>query len=398
MSFTKSGGQNSSLFVYECDLRRTGDDLENQAPIAKTDVRQYPLIDEPLLVPDLKIFDNDTDFENALDVASLVITQQPLYGVLDISVPGVVKYASESRINDYFRYTVTDDQGVESNEVEVVIQYFFTEENQQPIAINDELFIAPGAAISFRPLSNDRDPDGEIRQSSVQRLPAHGRLSVSGGVNPTFVYTHSGDGSIVDTFRYDIFDNRSGVGTGVVTINIGNEYVGGLDGRAIDPQEISAPGVFDWRRAGMVSTRDNLWVTWETYNAVNNGGYELGVYIDVDKNRDTGFRGFSDEYPIGVDYLVEGDLQYVYAGNGRDWSWRLVAAVGTGTESNTGRRLINPQRYFDNINGLRYFFRADNEALGGSVDYYPDSVTDTSASLISRYNIFTWLPGNTATQ
>jgi len=167
-----------------------------------------------------------------------------------------------------------------------------------------------------------------------------------------------------------------------------------------DTADMNQTDLIDWKKAWMSHDSRNVWLVWETHNDVNTELWGLAAYIDFDQSRNTGFTGFNDEYPIGVDTLLEGTELYRYSGNGTDWSWRLVDTNGEVTIGNTALRSISREHlgddftnsilvgggYIDTYNTIDVFFRGDNTAAGGSgIDYYPDAVTDPVEPPSARY-------------
>lgn len=154
----------------------------------------------------------------------------------------------------------------------------------------------------------------------------------------------------------------------------------------VDADDIAGAGQIDWSEAWMVHNSLSLWVAWDIYESLDSATWGLSAYLDIDQDKNTGFRGFNDEYPIGADYLVEGLEQFVYTGNGNDWSWQLVALVGTSRVEKSTIHSIPFDRFLDTADEIDLFFRGDNESVGGSeIDYYPDNVTKGDADDSSRF-------------
>ena len=380
-------GTTSELTAYNYDLRRNDNPAQNQPPVANDDTRTYPAITGGSFSTNtIDIAANDFDPEGALDFNSITITRPPSFGTLFEST---VDYFTTIGRNDSFSYTIRDQQGAVSNEATVYINFENIDVNQPPVTIDDQFFVAPGASRVLAVLGNDSDPDNDPLQVRIGLQPQFGTVSVDG--NNRIVYTHDGSNSITDSFTYAAFDGALAQ-PATVFISIGNGYLGGLEGRAVDPQDVQSPAGYDFRRAGMVRTpTGQLRAIWEMYNPIDNGSYQFSIYIDVDRDSNTGFRGFNNEYEIGVDYLVEGNYQYKYTGNvGNDWSWQLAANVGTGSIDQIGTLSLPLESVFDErIRGIRYFYRGDNESIGAANDYYPDGANDPTATF--RFYNFTWI-------
>jgi len=158
-----------------------------------------------------------------------------------------------------------------------------------------------------------------------------------------------------------------------------------------DANDIATDGHIDWAEARMAHNNLGLWIDWDTYAPVDPALWGLGIYLDTDQDRSTGFRGFSDEYPIGVDYLVEGVEHFTYTGNGNNWSWQQVPSVQGGAANTlvTGIPIAQLAGAYE----IDLFFAANNEAVGGkTIDFYPDGVTDSNAADADRY--FTYKLGS----
>lgn len=164
---------------------------------------------------------------------------------------------------------------------------------------------------------------------------------------------------------------------------------------ASDPDDVSGVNnTLDYAAAWFAHDADNLYVRFESHvpdPAVVSWGYSLS--IDADINRATGFRGFGDELPIGIDYLIEGGTLHRYTGTGTDWSWVTtgfipIATSGQVTEMSVQRTAIGGS------DEIYAFLFADNEAIGGdALDYFPDSVADPSMPLANR--VFAYSFGGT---
>jgi len=151
-----------------------------------------------------------------------------------------------------------------------------------------------------------------------------------------------------------------------------------LQSFSVDSQDTMSTDI-DWRQAWIAHNDNGVFIAWETYEKFASHIWGHGVYLDTDQNRNTGFRGFYDEFPIGVDYLVEGVEQFRYTGNGTDWSWELTR---------TGGSDVQYIEWIDigNLDTINLFFKADSTSVGGrSNDYYPDAVTDNTAGNATRY-------------
>jgi len=183
--------------------------------------------------------------------------------------------------------------------------------------------------------------------------------------------------------------NPMGAQTVVIDGNL-SEW-NGLVAYGNDPDDASGVNTIDWQDATFAHNDDNFFIAYRNRGAIaESWGY--GIYIDVDDNDSTGFKGFSGELPIGADFLIEGRVVLRYTGNGTDWSWietlnTPFAINGDTAELSVERSVLgDPQM-------LKFYFKGSNEAVGGDVvDYYPDSVIDPTQDISDR--IFTYSIAN----
>ncbi|SOD98089.1 Ig-like domain-containing protein [Caenispirillum bisanense] len=75
--------------------------------------------------------------------------------------------------------------------------------NRAPVAQNDSLSTAAGTAVTFAPLGNDSDPDGDTLSIVGNTLPAHGSLAKAGD---QWTYTPASGFTGTDSFQYTISD------------------------------------------------------------------------------------------------------------------------------------------------------------------------------------------------
>ncbi|MEM7257370.1 MAG: CHRD domain-containing protein, partial [Pseudomonadota bacterium] len=153
---------------------------------------------------------------------------------------------------------------------------------------------------------------------------------------------------------------------------------------ADDAAEMTAPNTIDWRRLLMTDNDTTLYIGYQNHGtATLSWGYQ--IYMDTDNNRNTGFNGFAGEYPLGADYVLEGDELNRYTGaTNTEWSWvseGLVQIVSAGDSTEVAIELSK----LGNPTTIELFARGDNAAIGGDqVDFYPDTTTDSTAAINDR--------------
>lgn len=166
-----------------------------------------------------------------------------------------------------------------------------------------------------------------------------------------------------------------------------------LDSFGADPDDVSATtNAIDYLEGWAGHDADNFYFAW------NNDGptsvtWGNALFIDTDLSVATGFRGFLNDSPIGIDYLAEGGSVYRYTGTGNNWSWEYLGssqiAVGSGSiELQIAASMLGNPQVID------IFFRGDSSAIGGNaIDFYPDAANLPLASLVSRRFRYTRDPG-----
>ena len=161
---------------------------------------------------------NDVDEDDGLDLTSIVITSQPFAGTAVVLNDGTIDYTNDGSEEalDSLTYTIDDMSGVSSNEafVDITINPI----NDLPVAIDDLYAVYTGRTTNLRINDNDIDAEGfDLTSIAIQTQPINGTLALIG--NGTVDYTHSGDGSVLDSFTYTITDTDGAV-TNVATVDL----------------------------------------------------------------------------------------------------------------------------------------------------------------------------------
>jgi len=104
------------------------------------------------------------------------------------------------------------------------------EGNQNPIIGDDDIEIDQGQIITFNPLTNDSDPDGDIIEICDFSQPEFGVVDFIEG---EFIYVPDGQFSGEDEFSYTVCDNNGGASIGLVSILV-NSLLSSCNLPAID--------------------------------------------------------------------------------------------------------------------------------------------------------------------
>lgn len=192
-----------------------------------------PVNDPPVAVNDeattlenvtvgINILLNDYDVDNDVIASSVMITSNPIHGVVTFNAStGVASFTPETDFlgNDSFSYTIQDADGLTSSAATVSVSVIAP--NRPPHAVDDgpvaNSFLLP---LTIDVLANDYDEDNEHDELSLVSVtnPSIGTVSI---VDGKVVYQPAGTTSATVTFTYTIQDPSGLTDEAVVTI----EYV-----------------------------------------------------------------------------------------------------------------------------------------------------------------------------
>jgi len=164
---------------------------------------------------------NDTDADNALDLATIVIVSNPTNGALVVNVDGTVDYTHNGgeTISDSFTYTIKDVSAATSNTATVSITV--TPVNDAPVANDDAVSINVGQQAIFDLAANDTDVDSLLDLTSIiVSATTNGGTVDSVNNDGTVTYTAPSGTSITsDSFTYTIKD-ASGLISNTATVTV----------------------------------------------------------------------------------------------------------------------------------------------------------------------------------
>ena len=248
LRYTHNGSETSSDFLLYTVRGNNG--LVSSA--TRVDITINPINDGPNAINDqanvaeggvvnIPVLANDTDSDNAIDTASVVIVNTPTNGTAVLGVGGVVGYThngSESTI-DSFTYRVSDVSGKSSNLATVSIS--ISPVNDPPVAVNDTASIASNVAAIVDIAANDLDLDDGLDLTSIEIgiSPAHGTLTIQ--TDGKVTYVHNGSEATQDTFTYRIRD-KAGALSNTATVSLSITLVNQPPIAVADNATIAAPG------------------------------------------------------------------------------------------------------------------------------------------------------------
>jgi subtilisin family serine protease len=178
-------------------------------PVANPD-KAETLEDTPITIP---VVLNDTH-PGLLSFRILNVTP-PLNGQATLTEEGEVIYAPKENFHgeDSFQYVIVDiEDGMSIGNVNLRVNPV----NDPPLAEEDRIIVTEDTSISFDPLANDSDPDGDAIHLVAWTQPIHGKMERldSGG----FLYNPNRDYSGSDTFTYVLEDSAGARGKGEGTL------------------------------------------------------------------------------------------------------------------------------------------------------------------------------------
>jgi hypothetical protein len=162
---------------------------------------------------------NDTAGTAAINRGSIVITTQPTNGTVTVATDGNVNYVHDnsSTTSDSFAYTIKDVNGLVSAAATVSVT--ITANTQAPVAVNDTATVAEGGTATISILANDTAPTGGFDLASIVFTDLPIRGTIVKNADGTVTYTHSGNESTSDTFRYTV-KGTNGVVSNEATVSI----------------------------------------------------------------------------------------------------------------------------------------------------------------------------------
>ena len=174
----------------------------NDPPIANDDVATTA--EEMALGID--VLANDTDVDNSMNTANLIVVSTPANGDVVIEPNGTISYSPVKDFTgeDSFTYQVEDAAGAKSNVATVTISVLPI--NDRPVAVDDDATTNENTAVDINVLQNDFDIDNSVLSSSIviASNPAHGNVTVQATGQVTYSPQSGFIG--IDVFTYTIQD------------------------------------------------------------------------------------------------------------------------------------------------------------------------------------------------
>jgi len=146
-----------------------------------------------------------------------------------------------------------------------------------------------------------------------------------------------------------------------------------------------ATNPIDFEQVSVANNTTNIYFGIKNANAITfNWGYY--IYIDSDNSSATGYKGGAGTFPLGADYMIEGNTLYSYAGTGTTFVWNTVATL-IPTVSGTTAELAVAKTQIGSPTLFKFFLYGDNAAFSGTaIDTYPINVLTGGSALSYRVN------------
>lgn len=336
------------------------------------------------------------------------IVVPPTLGSLQGTAPDLtyVPFNDRSGI-DSFSFTVNDGVNTSDPAVVAIDVQPAPPVNLAPVANGQTLTTPFGQLLSITLTASDPEA-AALTYTIVGPQPANGVVT---GTAPDLIYTPGENFTGLDSFRFVASDGILSSAEATVTIDVGEQSDGavsnlvsalvvdgvitdwaGVTSFGPDPDDVTGPNnPLDWREAWVAHSATDFYFAFRNDQAFQ-PSWGHGIFIDVDGDPNTGFRGFSAEFPIGADYLIEAYDIHKYTGSGQNWSWTTQGSTTIATNGDTGEISL-PRAMLGNPADLQLYLKAVNTPFGGiGVDHYPDSAIDATAPLSGRALRYTTVP------
>ncbi|MBL4766779.1 MAG: tandem-95 repeat protein, partial [Rhodobacteraceae bacterium] len=186
---------------------------ENDDPVAVEDLvfvqQESSLTFDPLV--------NDSDVEN--DALTITGVTDPSSGTVTIGQDGKsLSYSPKAGFkgNDSFDYTVSDGNGGENSAtIDVIVL-----QNDPPVAVGDTITLLEDTPITFSPMINDTDLDGDSFNIQSVGTATFGALTNNGDGTLTYTPNANVNGDALEMVDYTIVDEFGRTSTAQITFNV----------------------------------------------------------------------------------------------------------------------------------------------------------------------------------
>ncbi len=163
----------------------------------------------------------------------------------------------------------------------------------------------------------------------------------------------------------------------------GNDRTDWLAIPAYDPDGADSAGPeVDYQQAQVAHDDDNFYFRFQL-DASDFFGFRNNVFIDIDHDRTTGFRGSGDQLSIGAEFLLQGSSVFSFAGaTPTTWNWGFLGSQPFDAFPTTDVETMIPRSLIGNPDGFDFVLFGDNTA---EQDYYPNTGSAGAGGDLLRY-------------
>ncbi len=333
------------------------------------------------------------------DVLNYTLTSMPINGTLSGDAP-TLTYTPENGYSgiDTFSFIVNDGEFDSDGATVSVTVGSPVAANSIPVANKAVLNTTVGQSVPVQLSGSDNE--GQALQYTLLTQPDNGSLS---GAVPALSYQPAAGFSGVDEFSFAVSDGTNESDAARVVIHVTAQPLpsngtvsnaiatnvsidgnlsewSGVGAFGLDVNETGVNGQYNWKQAWISHDANAFYIAYEQYQPAALE-WRNQIYLDTDTNRDTGFRGFANEYAIGADFVVEGAALLEYTGTGTDWSWRTVGALDAAVNGALVEILI-PRTQLADTQIIDLFFQSIRD--DNTRDFYPDDVANADAVAYTR--------------
>ncbi len=169
-------------------------------------------------------------------------------------------------------------------------------------------------------------------------------------------------------------------GSIVVTGNDRTDWAG-VPAYAADGVDTAGPEV-DYSQVQVAHDDDNFYFRFQL-NTSEFLSFRHNVFIDVDHDRNTGFRGSIDQLSVGADFLLQGSSVFSFSGaSPTTWGWSFLGTQPWDDFPTTDIETQIPRSLIGNPDGFDFVLFGDNTT---TADYYPNTGEGGAAGDLLRY-------------
>jgi hypothetical protein len=153
-----------------------------------------------------------------------------------------------------------------------------------------------------------------------------------------------------------------------------------------DEKDMPNGNTLDWQQAWMAHNDNTLYLAYQYHNPIiMSWGHT--AYLDTDINKATGYKGIANNFPIGVEYMIQDYHLWKYTGSGTNWSWQPISEIGRSWNM-LGSEMYLSRASIGSPDAIDVYYEGNNAVLGlTGVDLFPDDALSAG-----KYFSYSFLP------